>query len=84
MSQKIRPNKNWSFLLQKGSRMIDKIIKILKITSLAFVIIIFFFSTIIIHNAKDLITVVKYFGLYIMTAVHVMVCFSFKNKDQGD
>ena len=61
--------------------MIDKIIKILKITSLAFVIIIFFFSIIIIHNAKDLITVIKYFGLYIMTAVHVLVCFSFKNKD---
>ena len=61
--------------------MIDKIIKILKITSLAFVIIIFFFSTIIIHNAKDLITVIKYFGLYIMAAMHVLVCFSFKNKD---
>jgi len=61
--------------------MIDKIIKILKITSLAFVIIIFFFSTIIIQNAKDLITVAKYFGLYIMTAVHVLVCFNFKNKD---
>ena len=61
--------------------MIDKIIKILKITSLAFVIIIFFFSTNIIRNAKDLITVVKYFGLYIMTAVHVLVCFNFKNKD---
>ena len=56
-------------------------IKFLKITSLAFVIIIFFFSTNIIHNAKDLITVVKYFGLYIMTAVHVLVCFNFKNKD---
>ena len=61
--------------------MIDKIIKILKITSLVFVIIIFFFSTIIIHNAKDLITVIKYFGLYIMAAMHVLVCFSFKNKD---
>ena len=61
--------------------MIDKIIKILKITSLAFVIIIFFFSINIIHNAKDLITVIKYFGLYIMTVVHVLVCFSFKNKD---
>ena len=61
--------------------MIDKIIKILKITSLAFVIIIFFFSTIIIQNAKDLITVIKYFGLYIMAAMHVLVCFSFKNKD---
>ena len=61
--------------------MIDKIIKILKITSLAFVIIIFFFSTIIIQNAKDLITVAKYFGLYIMTVVHVLVCFNFKNKD---
>ena len=61
--------------------MIDKIIQALKITSLAFVIIIFFFSTIIIQNAKDLITVVKYFGLYIMAAMHVLVCFSFKNKD---
>lgn len=61
--------------------MIDKIIKILKITSLTFVIIIFFFSTIIIQNAKNLITVVKYFGLYIMTVVHVLVCFSFKNKN---
>ena len=61
--------------------MIDKIIKILKITSLVFVIIIFFFSTIIIHNTKDLITVIKYFGLYIMAAMHVLVCFNFKNKD---
>lgn len=61
--------------------MIDKIIKILKVTSLAFVIIIFFFSTIIIHNTKDLITVIKYFGLYIMAAMHVLVCFNFKNKD---
>ena len=61
--------------------MIDKIIQALKITSLAFVIIIFFFSINIIYNAKDLITVVKYFGLYIMTVAHVLVCFSFKNKD---
>lgn len=69
-------------LQQKGeNKMINKIIQALKMTSLAFVIIIFFFSTIIIHNTKDLITVVKYFGLYIMTAVHVLVCFSFKNKD---
>ena len=82
MKTKKGPNKTGLFWLKKkGSKMIDKIIKILKITSLAFVIIIFFFSTIIIQNAKDLITVVKYFGLYIMTAVHVLVCFSFKNKD---